>query len=98
LTVAREKLRIIIIVFNDASLSLIDIKQQRKRYRRAGVALGHVDWCAVAEGFGLPAFHAKNESELSRALEGAIATGGPGVIDVSIDPSNYSRTLQAIRG
>ena len=38
LTAAREKLRVIVIVFNDASLSLIEIKQQRKGYDAAGVA------------------------------------------------------------
>ena len=40
LTAAREKLRIIMIVFNDASLSLIEIKQQARRLPPAGVALG----------------------------------------------------------
>ena len=40
LTAARERLRIIVIVFSDASLSLIEIKQQARRYPPAGVALG----------------------------------------------------------
>ena len=40
LTAVREKLRIITIVFSDASLSLIEIKQQARRLPPSGVALG----------------------------------------------------------
>ena len=98
LTAAREKLRIITIVFNDASLSLIEIKQQRKRYQPAGVALGAVDWRAVAEAFGVTAFQAANELELTRAVKDAIQVDGPSLVDVTIDRSNYGATLHAIRG
>ncbi len=98
LTAAREKLRIIIVVFNDASLSLIEIKQQRKRYRAAGVELGSVDWRTVAEGFGLKAFVANNEQELSRAIDDTMACEGPSLIDAKIDRSNYARMLEAVRG
>ena len=53
LTAAREKLRIITIVFSDASLSLIEIKQQARRLEPAGVALGAIDWPALAGSFGV---------------------------------------------
>ncbi len=38
-TAVRERLRIIVIVFDDASLSLIEIKQQAKQFGPAGVAI-----------------------------------------------------------
>jgi acetolactate synthase-1/2/3 large subunit len=98
LTAAREKLRIIVVVFNDASLSLIEVKQQRKRYRSAGVELGPVDWRTVTEGFGLSAFVANNDVELSRAMEAALECDGPSVIDARIDRSNYARTIEIVRG
>jgi acetolactate synthase I/II/III large subunit len=98
LTAARKKLRIIIVVFNDASLSLIEIKQQRKRYRAAGVELGSVDWRTVAEGFGLKAFVANNEAALERALDAVSGCEGPSLIDARIDRSNYARMLEAARG
>ena len=53
LTAVREKLRIITIVFSDASLSLIEIKQQARRLEPSGVALGAVDWPALAGSFGV---------------------------------------------
>jgi acetolactate synthase-1/2/3 large subunit len=98
LTAAREKLRVIVVVFNDASLSLIEIKQQRKRYRPAGVELGRLDWRAVSEGFGLNGFVANNDDELSRAFDAALGCDGPSVIDARIDRSNYARTIDIVRG
>ena len=43
------------IVFNDASLSLIEIKQQARRLPPAGVALGAIEWAALAESLGVAA-------------------------------------------
>ena len=90
--------KIITIVFADASLSLIEIKQQRRRLRAAGVGLGTVRWPAIAEGFGAAGFVAENERELERAVDSATQVDGPSVIEARIDRSNYGRMLQAIRG
>jgi acetolactate synthase-1/2/3 large subunit len=98
LTAARERLRVIVIVFNDASLSLIEIKQQRRRYPPAGVALGSVDWPMLAGSFGVAPFVAGNEAELARAVEQAMMSAGPTLIEAKIDRSNYARTLAAVRG
>jgi len=97
-TAVREKLPVVTVVFNDASLSLIEIKQQHRRYRPSGVALGPIDWPGVAAGFGVTPFVARDEGELRRALDQAAACEGPSLIDARIDPSNYARTFQAVRG
>jgi len=98
LTAVREKLRIIVIVFSDASLSLIEIKQQRRRYQPAGVALGPVKWPALAESLGAAGFVATNEAELEAALDQAIGVNGPSLVEARIDPSDYGSMLEAIRG
>jgi acetolactate synthase-1/2/3 large subunit len=98
LTIVREKLRIVVIVFNDASLSLIEIKQQARRLPPAGVGLGLVDWAALARSLGLAGFIARTVPELERALSEAGEAGGPALIDARIDRSNYPATLRAIRG
>jgi acetolactate synthase-1/2/3 large subunit len=98
LTAAREKLRIITVVFNDAALSLIEIKQQLKGHPHAGVALGDVNWSAIAEGFGVAPFVAGTELELAQSLDAAARLRGPSLIDVRIDKSNYDAMLRAIRG
>jgi acetolactate synthase-1/2/3 large subunit len=97
LTAAREKLAIIIVVFNDASLSLIEIKQIARRLPPAGVALGSVDWATVATSMGVAGFRARTEGELAAAVAAATATAGPSLIDVTIDRSNYPATFRAIR-
>jgi acetolactate synthase-1/2/3 large subunit len=97
-TAAREKLPIIVVVFNDSSLSLIEIKQIARRLPPAGVALGSVDWAAVATSMGVAGFAARNEAELADAIARATATDGPSLIDVAIDRSNYPATFRAIRG
>jgi acetolactate synthase-1/2/3 large subunit len=98
LTAARAALPVITVVFADASLSLIEIKQQARRLAPAGVALGDVNWPAIAEGFGVTAFVAHDETALAEALDHAIACSGPSLIQARIDRSNYGATLQAIRG
>jgi acetolactate synthase-1/2/3 large subunit len=98
LTAVRERLRIIVIVFADASLSLIEIKQQARALRPAGVSLGHVGWRSVAEGFGVASFGAASEAELARAIDAAIAVDGPSLIEATVDRSNYGAMMRAIRG
>jgi acetolactate synthase I/II/III large subunit len=98
LTAAREKLRIITIVFSDASLSLIEIKQQARRLEPAGVALGAIDWPALAGSVGVRSWVATTEAELDRAAGEALACEGPTLIEARIDRSNYGAILRAIRG
>jgi acetolactate synthase-1/2/3 large subunit len=98
LTAVRERLRIVVIVFSDASLSLIEIKQQARNLPAAGVAIGAMNWVALAESFGAAGFSAAAESELATAIARAAAQDGPSVIEAKIDRSNYGRMLKAIRG
>jgi len=97
-TAARERLRILTIVLNDASLSLIEIKQQQRRLTAAGVGLGDIRWPRIAEGFGLPAWTATNARDLEAAIDAARDVDGPSLIEARIDRSNYGATLKAIRG
>jgi acetolactate synthase-1/2/3 large subunit len=98
LTAVRERLRIIVLVFSDGSLSLIDIKQQQRKYASSGVSLGNVDWCVLAASLGAAAHYAGTEPELERALEQALDHRGASLIEARIDPSTYGDTLHAIRG
>ena len=98
LTAVRERLRIMVIVFSDASLSLIEIKQQARKMTPAGVALGMIDWPALAESVGMRGLRATTEAEVNTAIEHAIAGAGPTLIEARIDRSNYGATLRAVRG
>lgn len=98
LTAARERLRIITIVFSDASLSLIEIKQQARQLQPAGVALGTIDWPALAGSLGVGGWRATSAPGLDRAIDQALASDGPSLIEARIDRSNYGATLKAVRG
>jgi acetolactate synthase-1/2/3 large subunit len=98
LTAARETLRIITVVFNDGSLSLIEIKQRQRRYVTSGVTLGGVAWASMAESVGMTAHVVTNPRDMGEAIARALDRHGPSLIDVRVDPSPYSEALRAIRG
>jgi acetolactate synthase-1/2/3 large subunit len=98
LTAVRERLRIVTVVFSDRSLSLIDIKQQAKRYRPAGVDLGAISWPGLATSFGVRAFCAETGTQLEAAIGQALASDGPTLVEARINPEHYGGILTAIRG
>jgi acetolactate synthase-1/2/3 large subunit len=98
LTAARERLPVLVIVFNDASLSLIEIKQRARQLPPSGVALGSVDWQALAVSLGVSASVALDEEQLAASLDTAVANPRPHLIEARIDRSNYGATLRAVRG
>ena len=97
-TVADSGARLVTIVFNDAALSLIDIKQQSRQLPPEGVRWQRPDFAKVAEGFGVKGFVATTPSEYRAALRAAFAQDGPSLIDVHVDPAGYPAQLQAMRG
>jgi acetolactate synthase I/II/III large subunit len=97
-TAARERLRIVTVVFSDASLSLIAIKQQQRKLAPAGVSLGEVAWCALAESLGVSSYFVTTEDEVARAVAEAVAADGPSLIEACVDASGYSDILRAVRG
>jgi acetolactate synthase-1/2/3 large subunit len=95
-TVARLRLPVTTIVFNDAALSLIEIKQQPDQGGAAAVRYGPVDFAEVARGFGLESAVATSRRDLERALSGSWSR--PRLIDARIDPAAYRHALAVTRG
>jgi acetolactate synthase-1/2/3 large subunit len=89
---------LVVVVFNDGALSLIDIKQRSRSLPAAGVHWGRVDFAQVMRGFGGAAWCADTPEAYERALAAALDCGGPALIDVTIDPSGYPAQLAAMRG
>jgi len=97
-TVARLRLPLLIVVFNDEALSLIGIKQEQKGFEGVSMRYRGPDLAALARAFGMRAFTATDEPTLERALIGAQTAPGPALIDARIDPSGYRRMLEIVRG
>ncbi len=97
-TVGKLGARVITIVFDDRSLSLIRLKQQQRRLSGDDLGLREVDWCAVATGFGIPAYRVETELEYERALGAALTAGGPSLISAATYPGGYGNASTLLRG
>ena len=79
------------IVMNNGKLGMVRQFQtvfMKKRY--AATDLGkHVDFCAVARGFGVEAIKVSAKADLREALKKAVSLPGPVVVDVETDPDCY---------
>jgi acetolactate synthase-1/2/3 large subunit len=89
-TCVRERLHFVTVVYNDSSLSLIDVAQARRGYPATGVRYGAVDFAAVAAGFGAWARRVATLGELDAAVREAQHVDRPVVIDALVDPAEYT--------
>lgn len=89
-TAVREDLPIVIVVFNDRTLNLIKLQQDRRGLARIGTSFAESDFAAVARGFGFEAARVSSEPELTAALTTALASGRPWLIDAIINPDGYA--------
>ena len=93
LSVAAERgLAPILVVFVDASLALIEMKQRARQLPNAAVDLGRHDVAAVGRALGGEGFDATSREELRAALRGAMAARAEGrfsVIAAAIERGAY---------
>jgi acetolactate synthase-1/2/3 large subunit len=90
--------RVAVVVFNDAALSLIDIKQCKRGLPRHGVRYPRIDMAAAARALGCRAWSVGGDDALAPVLAEALAGDGPALVDVTVDPSGYAAQLDALRG
>ncbi|HEX6974772.1 MAG TPA: thiamine pyrophosphate-binding protein [Vicinamibacterales bacterium] len=94
-TCVRERLHFVTVVFNDNSLSLIDMAQRRRNLPTLGVRYGSIDFAAAARAMGAWARRVSTMSELDAALDEAVKVDAPVVIDAVVDPSEYAAQTAA---
>ena len=97
-TMARLRLPIVIVVFNDLALSLIEVKQDQKGFEGVSMRYAGPDLVALGRAFGIRALAATSEATLQSALIAAQTAPGPTLIDARIDPSGYRKMLEIVRG
>ena len=77
-TLARLRLDVLVVVFNDSTLSLIAIKQRSEGHGGAGaVRYRPTDYAAIARGCGLTAETVRDAAALRRAARAACGRRGP---------------------
>jgi acetolactate synthase-1/2/3 large subunit len=88
-TAVREDLPIVVVVFNDRWLNMIKLQQDRRGARRIGTAFAESDFATVARGLGFESVRVDSEAALDAALQQALASDRPWLIDALVNPEGY---------
>ncbi|MGW1000337.1 thiamine pyrophosphate-binding protein [Streptomyces sp. NPDC002520] len=84
LTLAQERPRLTLIVFNDGGYGVLRNMQDTYRERRAGVDLATPDFERLAGACGLPYLRIAAEEHATPVLEQAVAANGPVLVEVDL--------------
>jgi acetolactate synthase I/II/III large subunit len=79
----------IFLVFVDASLALIELKQRQRQMKNRGVDFGRHDFAAIGRAFGGQGHSVRNRAELRVALNAAQSADTFTVIAAEIDREGY---------
>ncbi|MEQ8354568.1 MAG: thiamine pyrophosphate-binding protein [Kiloniellaceae bacterium] len=81
--------RVVVVVFVDASLALIELKQRQRQLANAGVEFGSHDFAAIGRAFGGAGHTVTSRDELKAALEAALKAETFSVIAAVIERGSY---------
>jgi acetolactate synthase-1/2/3 large subunit len=95
-TVARLALPVTVVVFNDAALSLIEIKQGAAQGDATAVRYAPVDLAAAAAALGVPSAAVDTAADACHVLRAA--GPGPFLLDARVDPASYRHLMAVSRG
>lgn len=88
-TAAELGLKTIVVVFVDASLSLIELKQRSRQMANKGVDFARHDYAAMGRAFGGAGHTVTNRTELEAALRTALTADSFTVIAAVIERGGY---------
>jgi len=82
-------LPVIVVVMNDSALDLIRFAQKRKNLQVFGTEFANPNYERIAEAFGLSYARIQNKSECDIAVQDAVDSHKPTLLEVMIDPIGY---------
>jgi acetolactate synthase-1/2/3 large subunit len=82
-------LPVIVVVMNDSALDLIRFAQKRKNMQVFGTEFANPDYERIAAAFGLAFARIQNKSECDVAIQTAVESRKPALLEVMIDPTGY---------
>ncbi len=97
-TAVQHGCKLVVVVFNDSSLTLISTRQRRRKLAPAGVDFSPVNFAVVANGFGALGLRVEQPQDLAPAFQRAFAHAGVSVVDVVVNPDAYREQLTSLRG
>jgi pyruvate dehydrogenase (quinone) len=102
LTLAQYQLPVKIVLFDNHRLGMVQLEQEAAGLPHYGVELKNPDFAALAEAVGLTGLRVEDPAQVRPALEKALATKGPVLVDMLTDPNVLSMppkaTIQQAKG
>ncbi len=86
---AERRLPLVLVVLNDASLSLIKLKQSKMNLAARATDFDSPRFDIIAQGFGAKGVRVNSIAAFEQALREAVASRRLTVIDAEVDPSEY---------
>jgi acetolactate synthase-1/2/3 large subunit len=84
-TAKRLRLPLVVTIWSDGSLGLIEMHQNRRFGRTMGTRFGNPDFVALARSFGVDGYRVDRAGQLPGILARALRARGPVVVDIPID-------------
>ena len=91
-TAVLMRLPVKIMILKNNSLAEVRFEQSDLGYRPFGIELGPIDFVAFAKACGAAGFHAATSSDLRPAIDAALRSSGPAVIEVVVDADERPAT------
>jgi pyruvate dehydrogenase (quinone) len=95
LTIAQYQLPVKIVLFDNHRLGMVQLEQEAAGLPHYGVELKNPNFAALAEAVGLRGLRVEDPAEVRPALEKALETSGPVLVDVVTDANVLSMPPKA---
>ncbi len=95
LTVAQYQLPVKIVLFNNHRLGMVQLEQEAAGLPHYGVELKNPNFAALAQAVGLMGLRVEDPAQVRPALEQALESNGPALVDVVTDPNVLSMPPKA---
>ncbi|MEV7020878.1 pyruvate dehydrogenase [Kitasatospora sp. NPDC093558] len=90
LTVAKHRLPVKTVVFNNGALGMIKLEMLVSGYPEWEIDNGDVDYAGIARAMGIPAKRVTDPARVREVLSEALERPGPALVDVVTDPNALS--------
>ncbi|MFI6849935.1 pyruvate dehydrogenase [Kitasatospora sp. NPDC050467] len=90
LTVARHRLPVKTVVFNNGALGMIKLEMLVSGYPESEIDNGDVDYAGIARAMGIPAKRVTDPARVREVLVEVLERPGPALVDVVTDPNALS--------
>ncbi|MDO8520097.1 MAG: thiamine pyrophosphate-binding protein, partial [Deltaproteobacteria bacterium] len=91
-TVVREKIAPVLIVVNDSSYRVLEMKQRIGSGRIIGTRHGNPDFMKTAEAFGLKGIRVASKTDVAPAISSILSSAGPLLVELKVDPEDLPPT------